>query len=106
MSRYKQKGFHYYPVFLQEHFTYTNDGLVYVYPVRHLREGKMDVFPGNQIRRICKIRHYNRAKIEDTYFTPMDTALSSKVRNIVERFSSQDDINDPVIDDSVLPTVF
>ena len=24
MSKYKQKGFHYYPVFLQEHFTYTN----------------------------------------------------------------------------------
>ena len=101
MSKYKQKGFHYYPVFLQEHFTYTNDGLVFIYPVRHLREGKMEVFDKNQIRRICKIQHYNRAKIEKTYFTPMDNDLSSKVRNIIERFSSQDDINDPVIDESV-----
>ena len=105
MSKHKQKVFHYYPVSLQEHFTYTNDGLVFVYPVRHLREGKMKVFDNNQIRRICQIRNYNRAKIEETYFTPIDTDLSSKVRNIVERFSSQDDINDPVIDESVKQTI-
>ena len=105
MSRHKQKAFHYYPVSLQEHFTYTNDGQIYVYPVKHLREGKMKVFGNNQIRNICQIRHYNRKNIEDTYFTPMDDDLSSKVRNIIERFSSQDDINDPVIDESVSQTI-
>ena len=105
MSRHKQKVFHYYPVSLQEHFTYTNDGLVFVYPVRHLREGKMEVFDKNQIRRICQIPNYNRAKIEETYFNRIDADLSSKVRNIVERFSSQDDINDPLTDTSVGQTI-
>ena len=105
MSKHKQKAFHYYPVSLQEHFTYTNDGQVYVYPVKHLREGKMKVFGNNQIRNICQIRHYNRKNIEDTYFTPMETDLSPKVRNIIERFSSQDDINDPVIDESIEQTI-
>ena len=102
MSRHKQKDFHYYPVFLQEYFTYTNDGFVFVYPVRHLREGKMEVFDKNQIRRTCQIRNYNRRKIEETYFTPMDNDLSSTVRNIVERFSSQDDINEPVVVDQTI----
>ena len=84
MSSHKQKAFHYYPVFLQEYFTYTKN-LVYVYPVAHLRTGKMKVFDSNNIGRIGKITNYNRPEVEKAYFNPIDDDLSSKVKNIVER---------------------
>lgn len=104
MSRHKQKDFHYYQVFLQEYFTYTKN-LVYAYPVAHLRQRKMKVFDSNNIGRIGKIKNYNRDEIEKTYFTPMDNDLSTKVRNIVECFSSQNDINDILTDKSVNQTI-
>ena len=104
MSRHKQKDFHYYPVFLQEYFTYTKN-LVYIYPVAHLRQGKMKVFNSNNIGRIGKITNYNRPEVEKTYFNPIDDDLSSKVRNIVERCIVQDQtdevINDPLVNQTI-----
>lgn len=104
MSKCKQKDFHYYPVFLQEYFTYTKN-LVYVYPVAHLRTGKVKVFDSNNIERIGKITNYNRPEVEKAHFNPIDDDLSSKVRNIVERCIVQDRtdevVNDPLVNQTI-----
>ncbi len=104
MSSHKQKDFHYYPVFLQEYFTYTKN-LVYIYPVTHLRTGKVKVFDSNNIGRIGKITNYNRGEVEKRYFNPIDHALSSKVKNIVERCNVQNNANEVINDPSVNETI-
>ena len=103
MSSHKQKAFHYYPVFLQEYFTFTKN-LVYVYPVAHLRKGQMKIFDNN-IRKICQISNYNRREVEEGFFNPIDDDLSSKVRNIVERCNAQGDTNEIIKDPSVNETI-